>query len=101
MTANGAGTFDFLQVPVPAPGSPVREARIEGVSLSFLIREKRLLIPKLAGTYEGSQVDGTGEITGVLSPGMSMVTFHLRIRNPFEGRVGAAVRHAVEKRKEC
>jgi hypothetical protein len=32
-------------------------------------------------------VDGTGEITRVLSPGKSMMTFHLRIRNPFEGRV--------------
>ena len=88
VTASGAGTFNFLQVPIPTPGSPVREARIEGVSLSFLIREKSLLIPKLAGTYEGSQVDGTGEIKGVLSPRDSMVTFLLRIQNPFEGRVG-------------
>ena len=87
VTANGSGTLDFLQVPVPAPDSPVREARIEGVSLSFLIRENALRIPKLAGTFEGSQVDGTGEITRVLSPGQSMMTFHLRIRNPFEGRV--------------
>ncbi len=87
VTANGSGTLHFLQVPIPAPDSPVREARIEGVSLSFLIREKALRIPKLAGTFEGSQVDGTGEITGVLSPRYSIVTFHLRIRNPFEGRV--------------
>lgn len=87
VTANGSGTLNFLQVPVPAPGSPVREARIDGVSLSFLIREKALRIPKLAGTYEGSQVDGTGEILGVLSPRNSVMTFHLRIRNPFEGRV--------------
>jgi hypothetical protein len=88
VTANGSGTLDFLQVPVPDPDSPVREARIEGVSLSFLIRENAFRIPKLAGTFEGSQVDGTGEITRVLSPGQSMMTFHLRIRNPFEGRVG-------------
>ena len=89
VAANGSGTLDFLQVPVPAPDSPVREARIEGVSLSFLIRENAFRIPKLAGTFEGSQVDGTGEITRVLSPGQSMMTFHLRIRNPFEGRVAA------------
>jgi hypothetical protein len=87
VTADGSGTLNFLQVPVPAPGSPIREARIEGVSLSFLIREKALRIPKLAGTFEGSQVDGTGEIRGALSPRSSMVTFHLRIRNPFEGRI--------------
>jgi len=88
VTANGAGTLHFLQVPVPTPESPVRDARIEGVSLSFLIREKSLLIPKLAGTYEGSQADGTGEIKGVLSPQHSMITLLLRIQNPFEGRVG-------------
>ncbi|MBP2678418.1 MAG: hypothetical protein H6Q82_1483 [Deltaproteobacteria bacterium] len=88
VTANGAGTFHFLQVPIPTPGSPVSDARIEGVSLSFLIREKSLLIPKLAGTFEGSRVDGTGEIKGVLSPRYSVMTLHLRIQNPFEGRVG-------------
>ena len=88
VTANGVGTFHFLQVPIPTPGSPVSDARIEGVSFSFLIREKSLLIPKLAGTFEGSQVDGTGEIKGVLSPQQSMMTLHLRIQNPFEGRVG-------------
>jgi len=88
VTANGSGTFHFLQVPVPTPGSPVRDARIEGVTLSFLVREKALLIPKLAGTFEGSQVDGTGEIKGVLSPRYSTMTLLLRIQNPFEGRVG-------------
>lgn len=87
LTAIGSGTLHFLQIPVPAPDSPVREARIERVSLSFLIRDNAFRIPKLAGTYEGSQVDGTGEITRVLSPRLSMMTFLLRIRNPFEGRV--------------
>jgi hypothetical protein len=89
VTANGSGTLHFLQVPVPAPDSPVREARIDGVSLSFLVRENAFRIPKLTGTFEGSQVDGTGEITQVLSPRQSMMTFHLRIRNPFEGRVAS------------
>ncbi|HEX2720217.1 MAG TPA: hypothetical protein VHM71_04630 [Candidatus Deferrimicrobium sp.] len=89
VTADGSGTLDFLQVPVPAPDSPIREARIEAVSLSFLIRENAFRIPKLAGTFEGSQVDGTGEITRVLSSRQSTMTFHLRIRNPFEGRVAA------------
>ncbi|MBP2684374.1 MAG: hypothetical protein H6Q79_2413 [Deltaproteobacteria bacterium] len=88
VTANGAGTFHFLQVPIPTPGSPVRDARIDGASLSFLIRERSLLIPKFAGTFEGSQVDGTGEIQQVLSPRLSTMTLHLRIQNPFEGRVG-------------
>ncbi|MHB1024307.1 MAG: hypothetical protein ACYC24_01205 [Desulfobacteria bacterium] len=88
VTANGAGTLHFLQVPIPTPGSPVRDARIEGVSLSFLFRGRSLLIPKLTGTFEWSHVDGTGEINGVLSPRYSIMTLHLRIQNPSEGRVG-------------
>ncbi len=87
VAATGSGTLDFLRVPVPASDSPIREARIDGVSLSFVVRENAFRIPKLAGTFEGSQVDGTGEIAGILSPRASPLTFHLRIRNPFEGRV--------------
>ena len=89
VTANGSGTLHFLQVPIPTPNSPIPSARIEGVDLTFLIRENAFRIPRLSGTFEGSQVDGTGEITRVLSPGKSTVTFHLRIRNPFEGRVAS------------
>lgn len=89
VTANGSGTLHFLQVPVPAPDSPIREARIEEVSLSFLIRESAFRIPKLWGKFEGSQVDGTGEITRIFSPRQSTMTFHLRVRNPFEGRVAS------------
>jgi hypothetical protein len=89
VTANGSGTLHFLQVPIPTPNSPIPSARIDGVDLTFLIRENAFRIPRLSGTFEGSQVDGTGEITRVLSPGKSTVTFHLRIRNPFEGRVAS------------
>jgi hypothetical protein len=89
VTANGSGTLHFLQVPIPTPNSPIPSARIEGVDLTFVIRENAFRIPRLTGTFEGSQVDGTGEITRVLSPGKSTVTFHLRIRNPFEGRVAS------------
>ena len=89
VTGNGSGTLHFLQVPIPTPNSPIPSARIEGVDLTFVIRENAFRIPRLSGTFEGSQVDGTGEITRVLSPGKSTVTFHLRIRNPFEGRVAS------------
>jgi hypothetical protein len=88
VTAAGSGSFHYLQVPVPTPGSPLRDARVEEASLSFLIRDKSLLIPKIAGTFEGSQLDGTGEIKEVLTPRFSTVMLHLRILNPFEGRVG-------------
>jgi type II secretion system protein N len=87
LTATGSGSLHFLQVPIPAPDSPIREARIETVSLSFLVRDNAFRIRKLAGTFEGSQVDGTGEVSGGLPPRASKMTFHLRIRNPFEGRV--------------
>jgi hypothetical protein len=87
LSATGSGTFDFLQVPIPTPNSPVPAARIENVSLSFLVRENAFQVPRLTGTFEGSGVDGTGEVTHIMTPGRSTVTFHLRVVNPFEGRV--------------
>lgn len=89
VSADGSGTLHFLQVPVPAPDSPIPSARIEGVDLSFVVRGGAFQVPRLAGTFEGSSVDGTGEIAQLLSPGRSTITFHLRIRNPFEGRVAS------------
>ncbi|GAB4240209.1 MAG: hypothetical protein OHK0028_18300 [Deltaproteobacteria bacterium] len=89
VSAEGTGTLHYLQVPVPAPDSPIRSARIDGVDLSFVIRGGAFQVPRLTGTFVGSAVDGTGEISQVLSPGRAAVTFHLRVRNPFEGRVAA------------
>lgn len=89
VSAEGSGALHFLQVPVPAPGSPIASARIEGVDLSFVVRGDTFQVPRLSGTFEGSSVDGTGEIVQLLSPGQSTITFHLRVRNPFEGRVAA------------
>lgn len=87
VSASGSGTFRFLRIPVPAPDSPIREARIDNVAVSFLIRGDVFQVPRLNGVYEGSLVDGTGEIARFADPERSTVTFHLRIRNPFEGRV--------------
>jgi len=88
LAAKGSGAFDFLQIPVPAPQSPIREARIDNVSISFVVRGDVLHVPRVQGIYEGSRVDGTGEISGFLAPRQAKVTFHLRVMNPFEGRVG-------------
>ena len=88
LAAKGSGAFDFLQVPVPAPQSPIREARIDNVSIAFVVRGGVLHVPRVQGTYEGSRVDGTGEVSGFLVPRQARVTFHLRIINPFEGGVG-------------
>lgn len=88
LSASGSGEFDYLQIPVPAQGSPIREARIDNAALSFVIRGNMLRVPRLTGSYEGSRVEGTGEIARFLTPGMATVTFHLSIRNPHEGRIG-------------
>jgi len=87
--ADGSGTLRFLQIPVPAPDSPIREARIENVDLAFMVRGDAIRVPRITGTYEGSRVDGTGEVSGFTGPGAARVTFHLRIQNPREGRVAA------------
>jgi hypothetical protein len=88
LTAKGSGAFDFLQFPVPEPRSPIREARIDNVSITFVVRGDVLHVPRVQGIYEGSRVDGTGEISRFLVPRQARVTFHLRVINPFEGRVG-------------
>jgi hypothetical protein len=87
LTAKGSGAFDFLQIPVPAPQSPIREARIDNVSITFVVRGDDLHVPRVQGIYERSRVDGTGEISGFLVPRRARITFHLRVMNPFEGGV--------------
>lgn len=88
LSASGSGELEYLKIPVPARGSPIREARIDNAALSFVVRGDMLRFPRLQGSYEGSRVEGTGEIARFLTPGAATVTFHLSIRNPYEGRVG-------------
>ncbi|MDA8122603.1 MAG: type II secretion system protein GspN [Deltaproteobacteria bacterium] len=83
----GEGFLSLLRLPIPGKDSPVTEAELRDVRLKFTIREGMLLVSSLTGTYEGADVEGTGEISGFLTPSRSTVTFHLRIRNPLEGRV--------------
>lgn len=88
LSATGAGDFEYLLIPMPAEGSPIREARIDNAAMTFVVRGSSLHVPRLQGSYEGSRVEGTGEVARFLTPGGATVTFHLSIRNPFEGRVG-------------
>ncbi len=83
----GEGSLAWIRFPVPAKNSPVSEAMLRDVRLKFVIREGALLVSSLTGTYEGADVEGTGEISRFLTPSRSAVTFHLRIRNPMEGRI--------------
>jgi type II secretion system protein N len=87
VSADGSASLGHLRIPVPAPESPIREARIDNVDLVFSVRGDTFRIPRLSGFYEGSPVDGTGEITGLRNPAAAGLTFHLRVQNPFEGRV--------------
>jgi hypothetical protein len=87
LSADGSASLDHLRIPVPAPESPIREARIDNVDLAFHVRGDSFRISRLTGSYEGSRVDGTGEITGLRNPGTARVTLHLRVQNPYEGRV--------------
>jgi hypothetical protein len=87
VSGTGEGSFSWLKLPVPTPDSPVREALLRDVRLKFVVREGTIHISSLTGTYEGSAVDGTGEIARFLTPAASSITFHLRIRNPLEGKI--------------
>ena len=87
LSADGSASLEQLRIPVPAPESPIREARIDNVDLVFAVRSDTFRIARLSGYYEGSRVDGTGEIAGLRTPAGAGLTLHLRIQNPFEGRV--------------
>jgi type II secretion system protein N len=87
VSGTGEGSLSWLRFPVPAQDSPVREAMLRDVTLKFAVRGGTLHVSSLTGTYEGSAVDGTGEIARFLTPSQSAMTFHLRIQNPLEGRI--------------
>ena len=87
LSADGSASLEHLRIPVPAPESPIRDARIDNVDLLFAVRSDTIRISRLAGFYEGSRVDGTGEIAGLRNPAAAVLTLHLRVQNPFEGRV--------------
>ncbi|MBI5419936.1 MAG: type II secretion system protein GspN [Deltaproteobacteria bacterium] len=89
VTGRGSGALSWLRVPVPAQDSPVREALLRDVRLKFAVRDGTVHVSSLTGTYEGSDVEGTGEIARVLTPTLSSITFHLRVRNPLEGKMAA------------
>jgi hypothetical protein len=89
MTGTGTGRFAWVRVPIPEPSSPIREALLRDVTILFALREGSLIVSSFTGTYEGARVEGTGEIAGVFTPSRSAITFHLKIENPLEGKVGA------------
>lgn len=87
VSGSGEGSFSWLRLPVPARDSPVREALLRDVRLKFVVREGTIHVSSFTGSYEGSPVDGTGEIARFLTPSASSITFHLRIQNPLQGKI--------------
>ncbi len=87
VSGTGEGSFSWLRLPIPAQNSPVREALLRDVRLKFVVRDGTVHVSSLTGTYEGSAVDGTGEIARFLTPAASSITFHLRVQNPLEGKI--------------
>ncbi len=87
VSGSGEGSLSWLRFPVPTPGSPVPEALLRDVKMKFVVREGTIRVSSFMGTYEGSDVDGTGEIARFLTPSLSTITFHLRIQKPLEGRI--------------
>ncbi len=89
VSGTGEGSFAWLKLPVPAKDSPVREALLKDVKMKFVVREGSIHVSSFTGTYEGSPVDGTGEVVRFLTPAASAITFQLRIQNPLEGKIAA------------
>lgn len=87
ITGRGSGRFSMLRLPIPTPGSPVRDAELRDVEIRFALRGGTVHVSSITGTYEGAQVHGTGEILRFFTPLQATVTFHLTIENPLEGRV--------------
>jgi type II secretion system protein N len=89
VSGSGEGALSWIRFPIPTPGSPIPEALLRDVKLKFVVLQGAIRISSLTGTYEGSDVDGTGEISRFLTPSLSTVNFHLRVRNPLEGKMAA------------
>ncbi len=83
----GTATLSRLVLPITAADSPVREAVLTDVRLQFVVRGGTVQVPSLTARYEDAAVEGSGEIARISAPSASKITFHLKIRNPLEGKV--------------
>lgn len=95
-SGSGQSQFSSIKFPIPAPDSPVREALIRNARMEYTLLGNALHVSSLRGEYEGSPVEGSGEITNIGSPARSAITFLLMVRNPYEGKV-ASIFNLVSK----
>ena len=104
-SANAAGrgtaTISRLALPIPAADSPIREAVLTDVRLQFLVRGGTIQVSSLTGRYEDAAVEGTGEIVRFSAPSDSRITFHLKIRNPLEGKVATLFNMVAKNAKNA
>lgn len=97
----GTATLSRLVVPIPASDSPVREAVLSDVRLRIVVRSGTIQVPSLTARYEDAAVEGTGEIAGISAPSASRITFHLKIRNPLEGKVAVLFNMVAKNAKNA
>lgn len=97
----GTAALSRLVLPVPAPDSPIREAVLTDVRLRFLVRGGTIQVSSLTGRYEDAAVEGTGEIAGFSDPSNSRIAFHLKIRNPLEGKVATLFNMVAKNAKNA
>lgn len=97
----GTATLSRLVLPIPASESPIREAVLTDVRLQFLIRGGTVQVSSLTGRYEDAAVEGSGEIIRFSAPSRSKITFHLKIRNPLEGKVATIFNMVAKNAKNA
>lgn len=73
-----------LTIPLSDPSSLVRSATVTDANIDFALLDRSISITGFTGRFEGCDVDGTGDIA---SAGPPRMTVHLRVKNPFEGKV--------------
>ncbi len=97
----GTATLARLVLPIPGADSPVREAVLTDVRIGFVLRGDTVQVSSLTGRYEDAAVEGTGEIARISKPSQSKITFHLKIRNPLEGRVAVLFNMVAKNAKNA
>jgi type II secretion system protein N len=100
-TGEGVALVSSIRLPIPAPDSPVREADIHDARIDFTLQNGSVHVSSLRGKYEGSPIEGSGEIARIADPLRATITFHLKIPNPYEGKVAAILNLVAKNAKNA
>jgi hypothetical protein len=100
-TGQGVAFASSIRLPIPAPDSPVREAVIRDARIDFTLQNGSVHISSLRGKYEGAPIEGSGEIARIADPIRATITFHLKIPNPYEGKVAEILNLVAKNAKNA